>query len=358
MAKNKVLIVLPSNKLGGAEHVLFMIAERLIKRGYNLEIYCLSRVVENDVWRNLPCFVKTYNVKRPFMGMLFFLMNILGSCFEVTLSSQVYLNSFLAIASRFNLIKVDKIVCRESTSVFVRFSGFKKQLYKLYYTFGYFNIDVLVCQSELMKNQFLDNVRFDEKKIKVLTNPVETYKLKELSNATELLKDFPFDYIVTVGRLIPEKGIDNLLRAFEKCLDFNEELHLLILGDGPEMQNLKCLAATLGLTGRVCFLGYVENPFPFMRFAKLCVVSSYVEGFPNTLLQMIALNNAVVSTLCAGGIEKIDGIFIASEFSVESLYKAMNVGLNSKNISNNRFIFDGYLANLGVDNYVDNLLGN
>ena len=119
---------------------------------------------------------------------------------------------------------------------------------------------------------------------------------------------FNFEFICAAGRLIPIKGFSLLINAFKPIVEKRKDLKLVILGEGPERDNLQKQIHQLGLEGSVILMGHVANPYVYFKYAKVCVVSSIEEGFPNTLLQMIALNTLVVSTLCAGGIAEIPSI--------------------------------------------------
>ena len=111
---------------------------------------------------------------------------------------------------------------------------------------------------------------------------------------------------------------------------------------------------TLGLQNRVILYGFAKNVYPIFKKAKLCVVSSRIEGFPNVLLQMMSQNNAIVSTLCAGEIANIKGIFTCENNDVASLKDAMEKGLN--NNKNNQLIFKDYLKSRSIDKFVNSIL--
>lgn len=116
--------------------------------------------------------------------------------------------------------------------------------------------------------------------------------------------------IVAAGRLTRQKDFATLLRAFAQMRE-RSSCRLLVLGEGPERARLVCLANELDIADSVDFLGFVENPFPYIRQASLFVLSSAWEGFGNVLVEAMALGTPVVSTDCPSGPREIlqNGVF-------------------------------------------------
>src|SRR5262249_41452028 len=111
--------------------------------------------------------------------------------------------------------------------------------------------------------------------------------------------------LLIVGRLRKEKGADLLLDAMPILLPKIPGAHLTILGTGPDMERLKRQAEKLGLNGKIDFLGFIKNPWPYLAQADLFVLPSRVEGLPNSLLEAVALNVSAVATDCSGGVREI-----------------------------------------------------
>ena len=102
--------------------------------------------------------------------------------------------------------------------------------------------------------------------------------------------------IVAAGRLVPEKGFDVALRAFARLDD--REARLAILGDGPQLNDLVGLAASLGIADRVEFPGYVEDIGPWLRKSRAFLLSSYYEGYAAVVIEALAAGRPVVATDC------------------------------------------------------------
>lgn len=109
-------------------------------------------------------------------------------------------------------------------------------------------------------------------------------------------------YFLAIGRLVSQKNIGLLLRAFALI---GGHTRLIILGDGPERAKLERTATALGLADRVQFLGHVADPTPFLRDAALLVLSSEYEGVPAVIIEALACAVPVVATLCSRGVGEL-----------------------------------------------------
>jgi len=120
--------------------------------------------------------------------------------------------------------------------------------------------------------------------------------------------------IVAIGRLSPEKGFQYLLKVFKKVNEKINSSQLIIIGDGAfgielvelcKQLNLKYDAGNLGFKKMndpsVIFLGYLKNPLPILKKASIFTLCSSAEGFPNALIEAMALKIPVISTDCPYG---------------------------------------------------------
>jgi glycosyltransferase involved in cell wall biosynthesis len=102
--------------------------------------------------------------------------------------------------------------------------------------------------------------------------------------------------ILAVGRLVPEKGFDMLIRAFAALPD--PEAELVIVGEGPDRARLEALIARHGLTDRVRLPGYASDTRDWLDRARLAAMPSRFEGYPAVLIEAFAAGRPAVATAC------------------------------------------------------------
>ena len=147
---------------------------------------------------------------------------------------------------------------------------------------------------------------FDEKKIFLLQDPIiDIQKIEKLKKQ----KIDPYfeknQFIVAIGRLTKQKNFKFLISCFQKLIDSQPNLKLVILGDGEEMQNLKKLIHTKNLKNNIFLLGHSQNVFSYLSRAKLFILSSLWEDPGWVLLEAAASNTLILSSDCKNGPSEI-----------------------------------------------------
>lgn len=148
--------------------------------------------------------------------------------------------------------------------------------------------------------------------------------------------------LVYSGRLGPEKNIDFLLRAFSGAAEAVDRVHLLLIGGGPEEENLKKLASQLGITDRVHFVGMIEYEL-IPRFLSMCdlfVTASVTEVHPLSVIE------AMASGLPALGIHSV---------GVGDIIEDSRTGILA---SQNQAAFAAKMTRLCLDRNLRHKLGN
>jgi len=102
--------------------------------------------------------------------------------------------------------------------------------------------------------------------------------------------------ILTIGRLSKEKGIDILIEALATLKNEEELFRLYVVGEGPLKKKLINLVQQLKIDDMVFFLGYQDDFYKYARFFDIYVISSYTEGLPMTLLEIMQSGIPIIST--------------------------------------------------------------
>jgi glycosyltransferase involved in cell wall biosynthesis len=113
--------------------------------------------------------------------------------------------------------------------------------------------------------------------------------------------------LVAMGRLAVQKDFPTLLRAFAQLRQTRPLARLILLGEGPERENLTRLCADLGLRMDVdvALPGHVAAPLAFLSRADLFVLSSLWEGLPMVLVEALGAGLRIVSTYCPSGPDEV-----------------------------------------------------
>jgi glycosyltransferase involved in cell wall biosynthesis len=151
-------------------------------------------------------------------------------------------------------------------------------------------------------------------KIHILHNFVKSYVApgaEEVDSIRQRLGLSDELVIVTVGRMSLEKGHADLLSAIVLLKDMPglPRHRFVLVGDGPEEENLRRQAASLGIEDRTVMTGFQKNVVPYYAMATIFVLPSHSEGSPNVILEAMAAGLPIAST-SVGGVPEIleDGV--------------------------------------------------
>ncbi|NHC42577.1 GW domain-containing glycosaminoglycan-binding protein [Bacillus sp. MM2020_1] len=150
---------------------------------------------------------------------------------------------------------------------------------------------------------------------------------------------------VNMGRLSPEKGQDNLIKAFAAFHKGFPESKLYILGEGLLRKDLESLIVELQLEESVYLVGQVENPFKLMKKCDCFVLSSHYEGQPMVLLEAMTLGMKILATDIVANRTVLEqgryGLLV--ENSIEGLEKGLTqLAKNELDYRTDEFIADEY----------------
>lgn len=244
--------------------------------------------------------------------------------------------------------------------------SFKIELLRKIQSFVVKNADIVIVPSNYLK-KIVNGWRVPDDKIKVIYNAIDRkkYNIPSKEKAREIL-GLNGLIILTIGRLVPWKGIDKLIEVHTKIKKEFENLKLIIIGDGPEMDKLKKLARSSGnniiFTGRI---DHSEIPI-YLSACDIFVLNTKYEGMSHVLLEAMMIGIPIITTNAGGNSEIIkDGknglLFFPDnkEQLKEAIIKLLNNNeLSDKFAMNSKIKIKKYEWNTLVDktlNVLENL---
>lgn len=318
---------IPALNIGGVERVLVLYANSL-SNNYNIEfVTCrpigdfISLLSERVVILNLG------NIRS--RSSIIPLRKYLKEKKPRILITGPDISNVIGIIAAFR-IKTTKIIISQHNSFDVEmkkkgpFKMFGLVLIKLLYPFA----DHVISVSQNITS-FLLSIGISEKKITTLYNPVDFDSINVQANMpNELI--LPQNFIVFVGGLRFIKNVPLLVRAFS--LINYPELNLVIVGDGPEKQELENLIKETPFSERIHLIGNSKNPFSIIKNAKVLILPSFSESFSLTIVEALALGKTVVYTPTAGPNEILEGGkfgFLCNSFTdINEMAKIIEFALN------------------------------
>lgn len=175
---------------------------------------------------------------------------------------------------------------------------FRFVIFKLY------NIsDIFLCITEAIKEDFINNFNTKKEIIRVVRNPVDIIKLRQLAkeDTNDVYLDPKKKYLVSIGRLVDQKNYFRLLRIFAIVKKRVTELELIIFGEGQDRNGLINFAAELGLASAFHLPGFHINPYASLAKADCFCLASNWEGLPQVIAEAMLLGTAVVANDCPSG---------------------------------------------------------
>jgi glycosyltransferase involved in cell wall biosynthesis len=183
---------------------------------------------------------------------------------------------------------------------------FVMKIFYKYFLRLYQTADILKVVSIDSKLDFITNWGIEKKKVFVLNPPINIARLNALADekmpevVDRLIKNDD-KVIFSLGRLESQKNFSLLIDGFYLARQKDSKLKLVIVGSGSELETLKSQVDRLGIKESVLLTGYVKNPFPIFKRAKLFCLTSIWEGMPVSIMESMSLGCPVVSVNCKSG---------------------------------------------------------
>jgi glycosyltransferase involved in cell wall biosynthesis len=312
MRPSRIALLTQDFRGGGAEKVMVMLAGGLADLGHAVDLVTVRpegpfldlvhpdvRVVTlgpRRVSRSIPALARYLREHRP----------------HALLSSQTHVNVAAVLARRLARGST-RLVLRQETRIGENRRAHRPPLTRLAFRLlptAYRSADHLVAVSEGLARELQQVTGLPGTRVSAIYNPVVAER--DLSDSPgppphPWLENRAEPVVLAVGRFVPEKDHDSLLRAFAR-LTAEREARLVLLGDGPLRNELGARARHLGIDGRVLFAGFSPRPFDWMRHAAVLAHTARWEGFGNVLVEALGCGLPVVATNCPSGpAEILDG---------------------------------------------------
>jgi glycosyltransferase involved in cell wall biosynthesis len=166
-------------------------------------------------------------------------------------------------------------------------------------------VDTVVVNCEAMRRHMIDDEHVSGERIELCYNGVDTTQFyPETGRKSKPIADAPF-VIGAVCVLRPEKALDLLQEAFARVRHLKPGMKLLIVGSGPELQNLEDNSRRLGIQEDCEFVPATQLVPQFLRACDIFVSCSKSEAFSNTILEAMACGCCVVGSRVGGTPELI-----------------------------------------------------
>ncbi len=193
----------------------------------------------------------------------------------------------------------------------------------------------IVCVSNDVKQQFMKKTGIKDH-IFVQVNPIDSSDILEKAEE-ELPPEYQTDQtvVISVGRLVKEKGYDRLLEVHKRLCEEGLIHEVWIVGEGREREGLEEYILQNHLEKTVRLVGYSSNPYCYVNRADIFVCSSRVEGLSSAVLEATILEKPIVSTQCPGASDILGEngeAAIIVENSTEGIYEGLKQLLASKEL--------------------------
>jgi glycosyltransferase involved in cell wall biosynthesis len=313
--KPKIIFFAPSLCIGGAERVLVNLLRKIDLKVYEVSLCLLS--YKGAYLNEIPREVKVISIlKSDFLARsLIYLKRKFNITFPLKFLTQLAVKNTYDVGVSIDgqltdvLLFVKEKINKKITwvhSCYISEVSLNKnytpvkvnRLIKKRYDF----LDEIIFVSENSKIEF--QKLFNASKGVVIYNIIDFNIILEKSKKKLTVKfNENTVNIVAIGRLVKVKEYNKLVDAAHILVEKKLQFKIRIVGNGILMKPLKLQVRNLGLENYIEFLGYISNPYPYLKSSDILVVTSSSEALPTVLLEAMTLEVAIVATNCSGVLE-------------------------------------------------------
>ena len=324
---------------GGAESVCISLANSFAQNGWYVDLVILN--LNDEAYLNRlseKVNLVVLNVDHARYSLIPLLKYIYKKKIKTVLVFNYELAVILVILRLILRLKI-KIISRNINTLSIKIKQFEQQnfwtkyLVKNLVKYFYNKADHVINQCEAMRDDLISYFPKLNANSSVIYNPLPIHILdyKEKHNLEKIKKE---NYLLCVGRLEKQKAFHLAIEAFTGIAYKFPNIRLKIVGKGVLEKELRQKALECGVSNRVDFEGFQKDIIPFYLHANGTLLTSLYEGYPNVLIESIAMNTPVVSFDCPGGPNEIinDGVngFLVNHLDVNDLKKKILILLQNK----------------------------
>lgn len=278
---------------GGAERVISILSKKMIEKGMDVSILLYyDREIVYDIDPNIKItVVERETQSKNILKNIFWIRNFITKKADVLISFLAPFN-ILALVAHIGL-KSKIIVADRNDPRYVPTNRIVRQIRNVLYHYA----DGVVLQTTQNRDYFSDKIKANSI---IIPNPID---LKEKVGIA--LRTPKENKIVSVGRLMPQKNQELLIRAFTQIHQKYPQYTLEIYGDGPYRGYLENVVSKLKMNDYIKLVGSSKRIFDDIANAELFVLSSNYEGMPNALIEAMCLGLPCISTKVSGATDLI-----------------------------------------------------
>ena len=322
MGTNKGEDPIPS---GGIETIISNLAPELSKK---CKVIVITRKFSNTEWHEIND-VEVYRVPwikgKYFRTPSFILFSSILTLY-LLLKDRVdiiYAQGVIAALPALFMARLFKkpIVCRPHGSGAPQWTFPINEIMYHARRFVFSRCDMLIFNSEEERSNLSENLGMDINRYQIIMPSVriESVSARELREELGLSKELIISYI---GRLHPIKGVRHLIEAVS---GIEEDFKVLIVGDGPQREELKNMVKKRGLENKILFLGFRRDIPKILASTDIFVLPSLSEGLPRAILEAMAAGKACVVTDIGLPVEDHKTAIVVPPQNVEELRKAIEL---------------------------------
>ena len=342
MHKKKLIICFhPYSYLGGATISLSQLLNGMDKKKYKIVFLYIKKDDSLNLNKNIKIIkIKSSRTLFSIIQVRKILSKYNNEKFskKIYISNQNYSNIFTSfILKDFQNFKsvliernhLDEMNYYESIKDFL-----KKNIIKIIMRINYSKATLIIGNAKKLSK---DLSVFVNKKVNTIYSPTNSNKIIKLSKSylpRAIKKDTSRTRLLSVSRFTKRKDILTLLEAFNELSNKYKNIDLILIGYGPELNNINKFVEDNKHSNRVFVLPPKKNPFPFFVISDLYIMTSLYEGCPNSIIEATILNLPVISSNCNSGPSEIllngrGGTFYKKK-NKYSLKKKISLFMNNK----------------------------